>query len=83
MSNDVLIGILLLIIVALILYIIPTIYRIKFLESALKDSHQHFIEHVLLSELSTEMDNVEKFKNDFNEKWNKVCESMKEFGNHV
>ena len=83
MSNEAVIGILLLIIVGLILYIIPTIYRIKFLESALKDSHQHFIEYVLLSELPTEMDNAEKFKNDFNEKWNKVCESMKGLSDRV
>lgn len=83
MSNETVIGILLLIIVALILYIIPTIYRIKFLESALKDSHQHFIEYVLLSELPTEMSDVEEFKNDFNGKWNKVCESMKGLNNRV
>lgn len=83
MSNEVVIFILVLIIVALVCWIIPTIYRIKFLESALRDSHQHFIEYMLLNELPTVMDDAEKFKNDFSAKWNKVCESMKEFGNHV
>lgn len=83
MSNEVVIFILLLIIVALVCWIIPTIYRIKFLESALENYHQHFIDYVLLSELHNDMDNAEEFQNDFRAKWNKVCESMKEFGNHV
>ena len=83
MSSEVVIFILLLVIVALVCWIIPTIYRIKFLESSLKNYHQHFIEYVLLSDLHTEVDNAEEFQNDFNAKWNKVCESMKEFDSHV
>lgn len=83
MSNEVVIGILVLVIMALVCWIIPTIYRIKFLELALRDSHQHFIEYMLLSELPTEIDNAEEFKNDFSDKWNKVCESMKGLSNRV
>ena len=83
MSNEVVIFILLLVIVTLVCWIIPTIYRIKFLESALARYHQDFVEYVILSEHPKEIDNAEEFKNDFSAKWNKVCESMKEFGNHV
>lgn len=83
MSSEVVIFILLLVIVALILNIIPAIYRIKFLESALERAYQDFADYVILSEPPKEIGDPEKFKNDFNEKWNKVCESMKGLGNRV
>lgn len=84
MSNEeIVIAILLMVIVALILYIIPTMLRIKFLESALERYHNDFSEYVkLTSELNNTQD-AKDFQSNFNEKWNKVCESMKEFGNHV
>lgn len=84
MSNEeIVIAVLLMVIVALILYIIPTVLRIQFLESALERYHNDFSEYVkLTSELNNTQD-VKDFQSNFNEKWNKVCESMKEFGNHV
>ena len=82
-NEEIVIAILLMVIVALILYIIPTMLRIKFLESALERYHNDFTEYVeLTSELKNTKD-AQSFQSDFNEKWNKVCESMKEFGNHV
>lgn len=82
-EQEVVIFILLLVIVALVCWIIPTIYRIKFLESALARYHQDFVEYVILSEHPKEIGDAEEFKNDFNEKWNKVCESMKGLSNRV
>lgn len=84
MSNEeIVIAVLLMVIVSLILYIIPTMLRIQFLESALERYHNDFTEYVeLISELKNTKD-VQSFQSDFNEKWNKLCESMKEFGNHV
>lgn len=82
-GEEIVITLLLMVIVALIIYIISTVLRVQFLESALQRAHRDFINYALFSDQSEEMDNAEEFKNDFNEKWNKVCDSMKEFGNHV
>lgn len=82
-NEEIVIAILLMVIVALILYIIPTMLRIKFLESALERYHNDFTEYVeLTSELKNTKD-AQSFQLDFNEKWNKVCESMKELSNRV
>lgn len=82
-NEEIVIAILLMVIVALILYIIPTMLRIKFLESALERYHNDFTEYVeLTSELKNTKD-AQSFQSDFNEKWNKVCESMKDLSNRV
>ena len=84
MSNEeIVIAVLLMIIVSLVLYIIPTMLRIQFLESALELYHNDFMEYVeLTSELKNTKD-AQSFQSDFNEKWNKVCESMKGLSNRV
>lgn len=78
-NEEIVIAVLLMVIVALVLYIIPTVLRIKFLESALERYHKDFSQYVEL----TSTKGAKEFQSDFNEKWNKLCESMKEFGNHV
>lgn len=84
MSNEeIVIAVLLMVIVSLILYIVPTILRIQFLESALERIHKDFSEYLILTSELKNVKDANSFQSDFNEKWNKVCESMKEFGNHV
>ena len=84
MSNEeIVIAVLLMVIVSLILYIVPTILRIQFLESALERIHKDFSEYLTLTSELKNIKDANSFQSDFNEKWNKVCESMKEFGNHV
>lgn len=84
MSNEeIVIAVLLMVIVSLILYIVPTILRIQFLESALERTHKDFSEYLTLTSELKNVKDANSFQSDFNEKWNKVCESMKEFGNHV
>lgn len=84
MSNEeIVIAVLLMVIVSLILYIVPTILRIQFLESALERIHKDFSEYLTLTSELKNVKDANSFQSDFNEKWNKVCENMKEFGNHV
>lgn len=84
MSNEeIVIAVLLMVIVSLILYIVPTILRIQFLESALERIHKDFSEYLTLTSELKNVKGAKEFQSDFNEKWNKLCESMKEFGNHV
>lgn len=84
MSNEeIVIAVLLMVIVSLILYIVPTILRIQFLESALERIHKDFSEYLTLTSELKNVKDTNNFQSDFNEKWNKVCENMKEFGNHV
>lgn len=84
MSNEeIVIAVLLMVIVSLILYIVPTILRIQFLESALERIHKDFSEYLTLTSELKNVKDANNFSSDFNEKWNKVCENMKEFGNHV
>lgn len=84
MSNEeIVIAVLLMVIVSLILYIVPTILRIQFLESALERIHKDFSEYLTLTSELKNVKDANNFQSDFNEKWNKVCENMKEFGNHV
>lgn len=84
MSNEeIVIAVLLMVIVSLILYIVPTILRIQFLESALERIHKDFSEYLTLTSELKNVKDANSFQSDFNEKWNKVCEIMKEFGNHV
>ena len=84
MSNEeIVIAVLLMVIVSLILYIVPTILRIQFLESALERIHKDFSEYLTLTSELKNVKDTNNFQSYFNEKWNKVCENMKEFGNHV
>lgn len=84
MSNEeIVIAVLLMVIVSLILYIVPTILRIQFLESALERIHKDFSEYLTLTSELKNVKDANNFQSDFNEKWNKICENMKEFGNHV
>lgn len=84
MSNEeIVIAVLLMVIVSLILYIVPTILRIQFLESALERIHKDFSEYLTLTSELKNVKDANNFQSDFNEKWNKVCENMKEFGHHV
>lgn len=82
-NEEIVIAVLLMVIVSLILYIIPTILRIQFLESALERIHKDFSEYLTLTSELKNVKDANGFQSDFNEKWNKVCEGMKEFGNHV
>lgn len=48
-NEEIVIAILLMVIVALVLYIVPTVLRIQFLESALERYHQDFSQFVELT----------------------------------
>lgn len=82
-NEEIVIAVLLMVIVALVLYIIPTVSRIKFLESALERTHKDFSEYLTLTSELKNVKDANSFQSDFNEKWNKVCDSMKGLSNRV
>ena len=82
-NEEIVIAVLLMVIVALVLYIIPTVLRIQFLESALERTHKDFSEYLTLTSELKNVKDANSFQSDFNEKWNKVCDSMKGLSNRV
>lgn len=69
MSNEeIVIAVLLMVIVSLILYIVPTILRIQFLESALERIHKDFSEYLTLTGELKNVKDANSFQSDFNEK---------------